>query len=72
MKQKNNELWSSIGQGCAASSPSWIAIEAFIIKHLEEKSEGASFICPEGDTKHQLHTIGYIDDNNLVINKNTK
>lgn len=68
IQQQKDELWSGIGQGSAAAGPAWIAIEAFMLQYVTQKCSGVKFTCPDRDTEFRVHTIGYIDNNNLLIN----
>ena len=68
IQQPHNEVWSGVGQGRAAAGPAWLFIEAFMLSYLQSKSKGANFTCPQQKETSSVNTIGYIDDNNLVIN----
>ena len=39
-----------------------------MISYLKYKSTGTIFTCPQQVDKSSINTIGYIDDDNLVIN----
>ena len=68
IKQTSQELWSGIGQGSAAAGPIWISQEAVMISYYSTVSSGFSTQSPDGREQFQAHTIGYIDDNNLLLN----
>ena len=68
IRQPLHEVWSGVGQGSAAAGPAWLSIESFMLQYLRSKSKGACFSCPKNIDKLYVNTIGYIDDNNLVIN----
>ena len=70
--QLKEELWSGVGQGSAAAGPAWMSVEAFMLTYFQTMSPGASFHCPSQAYTSTTHVIGYIDDNNLLINKNNK
>ena len=46
-----------------------MSVEAFMLSYFESRSPGAKFVCPAGNYHTTIHAIGYIDDNNLLINQ---
>lgn len=68
IQQDINEMWSGFVQGNEAAGPTWLSVEAFMLQYYTSKIKGASFSCPEDKLTTTIHTIGYVDDNNLLIN----
>lgn len=67
IQSEDQELWIGIGQGRAAAGPAWLSIEVFMFTHMNQHAPGAYFRVPKNEVSIKLQTIGYIDDNNLLI-----
>ena len=67
IQQPHNKVYRGVGQGSAAAGPACLSIEAFMLYYLQSKSTGSTFTCPKQIETSSVNTIGYIDDNNLVI-----
>lgn len=66
--QHPEELWSGVGQGSAAAGPMWIAQEAVMLSYYDKITRGVEFTSPDKKQYRNIQTIGYIDDNNLLLN----
>ena len=66
-RQAPHELWSGVGQGSAAAGPMWISQEAAMLSYYDTVTSGAEFHSIDKKNQYKVQTIGYIDDNNLLI-----
>ena len=70
IKQQSDTRWSGVGQGCAASGPIWLSMEAPMIQAYKRYTHGTHLSNPDRQITFEAQVTGYVDDTNTTLTYN--
>lgn len=63
IEREKGEIWTGVGQGCAASGPIWLSIEVPMLDAFRDMERGTDLRSPNREIHFRNHVNAFVDDN---------